>query len=124
MPATTKIKCPHCQEWFEPDRYNAWHQRYCGRLEHPIACPPPETAVSSHHEGTPTPQNSTSRKPRHRMESGTPETRCRSNPEAQKVATGDTAASSWPALLQSGIWEVVTERSGGGGGIWVAGVLL
>ena len=21
--------CPHCREWFQPERHNAWHQRYC-----------------------------------------------------------------------------------------------
>jgi hypothetical protein len=31
MPATTMRWCPSCQEWFTPDRYNAWHQHYCSK---------------------------------------------------------------------------------------------
>ena len=27
--AKSMLKCANCQEWFVPDRYNAWHQRFC-----------------------------------------------------------------------------------------------
>ena len=29
MPATSMHRCRNCQEWFTPDRYNAWHQHFC-----------------------------------------------------------------------------------------------
>ena len=31
MPATSMHQCRSCQEWFTPDRYNAWHQAYCSK---------------------------------------------------------------------------------------------
>ena len=31
MPATSMRWCPICEEWFTPDRYNAWHQHYCSK---------------------------------------------------------------------------------------------
>ena len=33
MDATARLRCAHCGERFEPDRYNAYHQRYCGKPE-------------------------------------------------------------------------------------------
>jgi hypothetical protein len=31
MPATSMHRCRSCEEWFTPDRYNAWHQHYCSK---------------------------------------------------------------------------------------------
>ena len=33
MDAAARVECAHCGNRFEPDRYNAYHQRYCGEPE-------------------------------------------------------------------------------------------
>ena len=33
MPNASRPKCPHCHERFDPDRYNAHHQKYCHQPE-------------------------------------------------------------------------------------------
>jgi len=45
MPATLMHRCTHCHAWFTPDRYNAWHQHYCGMP----ACRSASQAASRRH---------------------------------------------------------------------------